>query len=234
MVCDEVIEEKGKIKELKCHLDSSEGRPKPKTFLSWVPSDGIKSEVRIYNELFTVPEPTDLWEDELNPESEIVYENAIVDPSIKEVPGVDKKDVDQWTSNTVVQFERMGYFVVDIDTTFDTATGEGKLVFNRTVSLKAEGPKAMKSAKELAANAARKEKMQRELALKEARMKIEAIDLFRLAEEYKGLYSKFNEETGVPTHDADGKELTKNAMKKLAKDQQKHAKALAAYKKNQK
>lgn len=234
LVCCEVVQEKGKIKELKCRLDNSDGRPKPKTFLSWVPADGIKAEVRVYNELFTVPEPSDLWEDELNPQSEIVYKNAILDPSIKEVPRIDKKDVDQWTSNTVVQFERMGYFVVDIDSTFDTKTGEGSLVFNRTVSLKSEGPKAQKTAKELAQNAARKEKNQRDLALKEARMKIEPKDLFCLAEEYKGKYTKFNDETGVPTHAADGTELTKSAMKKLAKEQQKHTKALAAYKKNKK
>ena len=234
LICDEVIEEKGQIKELKCHLDSSESRPKPKTFISWVPADGVRAEVRVYNELFLVPEPTDLWEDELNPESEIVYMNAILDPSIKEVPGVDKKDVDQWKSNTVVQFERMGYFVVDFDTTFDSKTGKGSLVLNRTVSLKSEGPKGQKSAKELADNAARKEKNKRDLELKAARMKIEAKDLFRLAEEYQGLYSKFDEETGIPTHDAEGTELAKSARKKLAKDQQKHTKALAAFKKNQK
>lgn len=234
LVCDEVVEQKGKITELKCHMDTAEGRPKPKTYLSWVPSDGIRAEVRVYNELFTVPEPSDLWEDELNPKSEIVYEQAILDPSIKEVSGIDKQNVDKWKSNTVVQFERLGYFVVDIDTTYDSKSGEGALVFNRTVSLKADGPKVEKSSKELAANAARKEKQDRDKALKEARMKIEPKDLFRLAEEYKGKYSKFNDDTGVPTHDADGTELSKSAMKKLAKEQQKHTKALAAYKKNQK
>ncbi|CAB9526495.1 Glutamine--tRNA ligase [Seminavis robusta] len=234
LVCDEVVEENGKIKELRCHLDNSEGRPKPKTYLSWVPSNGIRAEVRVYNELFTVPEPSDLWEDEINPESEIVYANAILDPSIKEVPGVDKGSVDQWTSNTIVQFERMGYFVVDLDTTFDIKTSEGKLVFNRTVSLKSEGPKAQKSAKKVAEDEARKAKQARDLELKEARMKIEPNDLFRLSEEYKGMYSKFDPETGIPTHDADGAELTKSAMKKLGKEKQKHVKALAAWKKNQK
>ena len=234
LVCDEVIQEKGKVKELKCHLDTSEGRPKPKTFISWVPNDGVRAEVRVYNELFTVPEPTELWEDELNPESEIVYKNAIIDPSIKEVHGVDKKDVDPWKSNTVVQFERMGYFVVDFDTTYDVKSGQGQLVFNRTVSLKAEAAKSGKSAKELAENAARKEKNRRELEAKEVRMKIEPNDLFRLADEYKGKYSKFDPETGIPTHDADGTELTKSAIKKLAKEKQKHIKALANWKKNQK
>ena len=235
LICDEVVEgDKGKIKELKCHLDNSEGRPKPKTYISWVPADGIRAEVRVYSELFLVPEPSDLWESELNPKSEIVYANAILDPSIKEVPGVDKKDVDQWKSNTVVQFERMGYFVVDVDTTFDTKTGSGLLVLNRTVSLKSEGPKAQKSDKEKAENERRKEANNRNLELKAARMKIEAKDLFRLADEYKGKYSKFDEETGIPTLDAEGTELTKSAKKKLAKEQAKHVKALAVFQKAQK
>lgn len=235
LICDEVVEGgKGKIKELKCHLDNSEGRPKPKTYISWVPADGIRAEVRVYSELFLVPEPSDLWESELNPKSEIVYANAILDPSIKEVPGVDKKDVDQWKSNTVVQFERMGYFVVDVDTTFDTKTGSGLLVLNRTVSLKSEGPKAQKSDKEKAENERRKEANNRNLELKAARMKIEAKDLFRLADEYKGKYSKFDEETGIPTLDAEGTELTKSAKKKLAKEQAKHVKALAVFQKAQK
>ena len=71
IVCDEVKKEGGKVKELVCRLDNSEGRPKPKTYISWVPADGIRCEVRVYNHLFTVPEPTDLWEDEVNPKSEI-------------------------------------------------------------------------------------------------------------------------------------------------------------------
>ena len=133
LVCDEVMKDKGKVVELKCHLDTSEGREKPKTYISWVPSDGVRCEVRVYNHLFTVPEPTDQWEEEINPESEVVYPHAIVDPSVREV--VDAKDVDKWKSNTALQFERMGYFVVDQDTTYDSKSNSGKLVFNRTVSL---------------------------------------------------------------------------------------------------
>ena len=235
LICDHVVEdEKGNVKELKCHIDNAEGRPKPKTYISWVPADSVRAEVRVYNELFTVPEPSDLWEDELNPESEIVYKNALVDPSIKQVPGIDKTDVDQWKSNTAVQFERMGYFVVDIDTTYDCSSGKGTLVFNRTVSLKSEGPKGLKSEMELAANKARAEKNKKDLEAKAARMKIDPKDLFRLADEYKGMYSKFDEETGIPTHDAEGAEVTKSAKKKLAKEQQKHVKALTAFQKNQK
>ena len=229
LVCDEVVQEKGKIVELKCHVDTSEGREKPKTYISWVPSDGIRCEVRVYNHLFTVPEPTDQWEEEINPDSEVVYPNAIVDPSVREV--VDAKDVDKWKSNTALQFERIGYFVVDQDTTYDSKSNTGKLIFNRTVNLKEEVFKKKLTAEEEAAIEARRVQAQKDRDAKETRMKIDPINLFREAEEYQGKYSKFNEETGLPTHAADGTELTKTSIKKLEKEKQKHAKALAKWKK---
>jgi len=224
LVCDEVVKSGDKIKELKCHLDNSEGRPKPKSHITWVPSDGIACEVRVYGHLFTEPEPSDRWEEELNTESEIVHPNAIVDPSVLTL--VDKKDVNKWKSNQALQFERLGYFVVDVDTTFDSATKEGQLVFNRTVSLKED--KAVK--KESAAEAEQKRKQlenQRNAdAAREIMMTIDPKDLFKLGPEYAGKYSKFDD-AGIPTHLADGTELTKSAKKKLAKDQAKHAKKFA-------
>lgn len=227
LICDEVVFEDGsdsKVKELKCRLDNAESREKPKTWISWVPAEtAIPCEVRVYNHLFTVPEPTDLWEEEINPESEIIYENAFVDPSVRAL--VDKKDVSLIKSNQALQFERMGYFVVDVDSTYES-NGNGRLIFNRTVTLKEEVFKKKISKREEDANAARKAKQQADLAAKEARMKIDPKDLFKLAEEYKGKYSKYDEKTGVPTHDADGTELTKSAMKKLKKEQDKHAKQL--------
>lgn len=229
LFCDEVVKEKGKVVELKCHVDTSEGREKPKTYISWVPSDGVCCEVRVYNHLFTVPEPTDQWEEEINPESEVVYPNAIVDPSVREV--VDAKDVDKWKSNTALQFERIGYFVVDQDTTYDSKSNTGKLVFNRTVNLKEEVFKKKLTAEEEAAIEARRVQAQKDRDAKETRMKIDPINLFREAEEYQGKYSKFSEETGIPTHAADGMELTKSAIKKLEKEKQKHMKALAKWKK---
>ncbi len=227
LICDEVVFEEGsdsKVKELKCRLDNAESREKPKTWISWVSAEtAIPCEVRVYNHLFTVPEPTDLWEEEINPESEIIYENAFVDPSVRSL--VDKKDVSPIKSNQALQFERMGYFVVDVDSTYES-NGNGRLVFNRTVTLKEEVFKKKISKREEDANAARKAKQQADLAAKEARMKIDPKDLFKLAEEYKGKYSKYDEKTGVPTHDADGTELTKSGMKKLKKEQDKHAKQL--------
>lgn len=231
IVCDEVKQAKGKVSELICRLDNSEGRPKPKTHISWVPSDGIPCEVRVYNHLFTVAEPSDTWEEELNPKSEVVYANAIIDPSVSEL--VDYRKLDKWQSNPALQFERIGYFVVDMDTKYDATTKQGLLVFNRTVSLKEEASIKKLSKKEEEANAARKAKQQADKAAKEARMKIEPKDLFRLAEEYKGQYSKFDEKTGLPTHDAEGKEITKSQTKKLAKEQKKHAATLAKFKASQ-
>ena len=221
LVCNEVINDGMKVVELKCHLDISEGRPKPKAHITWVPSDGIVCEVRIYNHLFTEPEPSDRWDEELNPESEIVHPNAIVDPSVLSL--VDKKDVDNWKSNQALQFERLGYFVVDVDTSFDSTTKEGRLVFNRTVSLKED--KAVKKVSDIEAEQKRKrEEQQRSAAAaRDILMTIEPEELFKLAPEYEGKYSKYDD-TGLPTHFADGTELTKSAKKKLEKDRAKHAK----------
>ncbi len=179
-------------------------------------------QVRVYNNLFTVGEPTEAWEEELNPESEVVYPNAIVDSSIGEF--CDAKYVDQWKSNAAFQLERFGYFVVDIDTTFNFETRQGKIVLNRTVSLKEEEFKKKVSADEQAALDARRLEQRRQLEAKEARMKIHPKDLFREAPEYIGKYSQYDSE-GIPTHDASGLELTKSAMKNLKKEQVKHSKA---------
>ena len=221
LICDQVLED-GKV--LKCHIDHSEGRPKPKTFISWVPSDGVRCEVRVYDHLFTVPEPSDQWEDELNATSEITYPDAILDPSIMDVVSV--KDIDKWKSNTALQFERMGYFCVDTDST------EEKLVFNRTVSLKEEVFKKELTAEEEAAIEARRAKAKADLESKDKRMLIDPKNFFQEAEEHKGKYSQFNPDTGVPTHLADGTALTKSGMKKLDKEKAKHTKKVLQYKKS--
>mmetsp|Transcript_244 Transcript_244/g.444 ORF Transcript_244/g.444 Transcript_244/m.444 type:complete len:696 (-) Transcript_244:169-2256(-) len=233
LICDEVVAQNadGNATELKCRLDTSEGRPKPKSYITWVPKDGIPCEVRVYGHLFTVPEPSDRWEEELNDKSEIIYANAIVDPSVREV--ADSKFVDKWHSNPALQFERVGYFVVDVDTAYDSAKNGGKLVFNRTVSLKEETFKKELTEEELAKIDERKAKAKADKEAKEARMKIPLEDFFKLAPDFKGLYSKYNDDTGVPTHLAGGTALTKSAMKKLAKEQMKHKKALMSWEKQQ-
>lgn len=80
--------------------------------------------MRDYDRLFLSEDPVakcgKQWLDDLNPHSLHVH-SAIIDPSV-----VDLKPLDR------VQFERLGFYCVDLDT--DAATG--KYVFNKTVGLK--------------------------------------------------------------------------------------------------
>jgi hypothetical protein len=108
-----------------------------------------------------------------------------------------------------VQFERHGFFVVDYDSTAD------KLVFNRTVTLKDSAPKQAESG-----SRSRKEEQMRQLAEKEAKKSLNPVDMFKGMTD---LYSRFDED-GVPTHDAAGQELTKNAIRKLRKEWEKQKK----------
>ncbi len=126
--CEEVITDaSGKVVELRCTYDpaskggnSPDGR-KVKGTLHWVSAQhAINAEVRLYDRLFKmeIPEGDDLKEI-INPDSMKVLQNCKLEPHMKTL-----KDGD------TVQFERMGYFCVDKDST------ENKLVFNRTVALK--------------------------------------------------------------------------------------------------
>ena len=234
LVCDKVVMKNDKtIDFLECHLDVSESRAKPKSYLSWVPSDGLTCEVRVYNPLFLVPEPSSVgWMEELNPESEVVYKKAMLDPSAASL--IDGRTVSEWESNPSFQLERMGYFVVDYETTYNCETNTtGRIVLNRIVSLKEEGPKKKLTATEQSKLDDRRSGTRAAMEAKERRMLIEAVNLFREWDEFKGKYSKFDDK-GIPTHDAEGNELTKSAMKKLVKEQQKHVKQQAAWKSSRK
>ena len=84
----------------------------------------LDAEIRLYDRLFNVPNPSDetgveSFTDNLNPESEIVMANAKVESNLGSAKAGDK-----------FQFMRQGYFCVDKDSAPD------KLVFNRTVGLK--------------------------------------------------------------------------------------------------
>ena len=128
--CEEVIKDAdGKVVELKCSYDPSthpvtgEWRSVKGT-IHWVSAEyGKKIEVRNYDRLFTladmsqVPEDKD-YKDFLNPESLVVTE-GLAEPALLE---------DQ--TGIAVQFERVGYFFKDKEST------EDKVVFNKTTSLK--------------------------------------------------------------------------------------------------
>ena len=129
--CEEVIKDAdGNIIELRCTHDpmsgnggSSDGR-KVKGVIHWVnAAEALPVEVRLYDRLFSKEAPDRADEgktflDYLNPESLRVI-TAMAEPSMARVKAGDK-----------FQFERMGYFVADQDSTAE------KIVFNRTVTLK--------------------------------------------------------------------------------------------------
>jgi len=120
-------DDSGRITELRCTFDPSTrggdaaDRRKVKATLHWVAAaTAIEAEVRLYDRLFTVEQPgSDRdWREDVNPHS-LEVRTAQVEPSAASVsPG-------QW-----FQFERLGYFAVDPD------TRDGRIVFNRTVTLK--------------------------------------------------------------------------------------------------
>ena len=93
-----------------------------KATLHWVSAPhAVDAEVRLYDRLFVHEDPasTENFLDHLNPSSLEVLRAAKVEPSLSGAsPG------------SRYQFERLGYFAVDPDST------EGALVFNRTVSLR--------------------------------------------------------------------------------------------------
>ncbi|KAH9185035.1 hypothetical protein AeNC1_012989 [Aphanomyces euteiches] len=167
---------------------------KPKGVLTWVPSTAAPCEVRVYSHLFTVPElgPVDDWEALVDTVgSEKVYAKALVDRHIIGSP-----------VSTSFQFERMGYFVVDQDSTAE------RPVLNQIV--------ALRDAKETAASTeanARKEEQARQLAEKKAKMNVDPKEMFKNDPQY----SQWDAD-GIPTHGADGQPLSKSAIKKLQKD----------------
>ncbi|MED6273549.1 putative glutamine--tRNA ligase [Characodon lateralis] len=119
-----IKDSQGKVVELEVTCCSSETAEKPKAFIHWV-SQPLVCEVRLYERLFLHKHPEDPSEvpngflSDINPNSLQVISNALVDISVKAANVLDK-----W------QFERVGYFSLDPDSTTD------QLVFNRTVTLK--------------------------------------------------------------------------------------------------
>jgi glutaminyl-tRNA synthetase len=131
VTCQEVIkDETGEAVELRCTYDpATRGGDAPdgrrvKATLHWVSAPhAITAEVRLYDRLFTVEDPdvdeSRSFTDYLNTASLEVLTGCKVEPSLATA-----------TVASSVQFERLGYFCVDPDST------PGALVFNRTVSLR--------------------------------------------------------------------------------------------------
>jgi glutaminyl-tRNA synthetase len=140
ITCNEVIKNSdGEIIELLCTYDpaskggnSPDGR-KVKSTLHWVSAtENIKAEVRLYDRLFSVEDPSGDKEKDfreyLNPDSLDILKECYIEPFVKEAKVLEH-----------FQFERVGYFNLDPD------SKENNLVFNRTVSLKDTWSKQMNS-----------------------------------------------------------------------------------------
>jgi glutaminyl-tRNA synthetase len=126
-----IKDENGEVTEIHCTYDEDSrsgsgtdaSKRRVKGTLHWVSiKHAIKAEVRVYDRLFTDPSP-DGYKDKdfktfLNPDSLKVID-AYVEPSLKGAKSLER-----------FQFQRLGYFCVDKDSTND------KLVFNRTVALR--------------------------------------------------------------------------------------------------
>jgi glutaminyl-tRNA synthetase len=132
ITCKDVVKNDcGEVIEVRCTYDpatrggdSPDGR-KVKATLHWVSAEhALRAETRLYDNLFSVPDPGDVPEGQdfkvnMNPNSLEVIPECFVEPSLREA-----------TPGEHFQFERLGYFCVDPDST------PGKTVFNRTVTLK--------------------------------------------------------------------------------------------------
>ncbi len=121
----------GSLIEVHCTYDpasrggnSPDGR-KVKSTIHWVSTaHAVSAEIRLYDKLFSKPDPYDVEEsgdvlDNLNPNSLEILTGAKLEPSLADAKAGDR-----------FQFERVGYFCVDPD------SSPGKLIFNRTLPLK--------------------------------------------------------------------------------------------------
>ena len=131
--CVDVVKdpETGAVTELRCTYDpetksgSAQSNRKVKATLHWVSAaQAIEAEVRSYDHLFSKENPEDVeesadWTANLNPTSLETLTSCRVEPSLKGA-----------TPGNRYQFERLGYFCVDTD------SSDGRMVFNRTVTLR--------------------------------------------------------------------------------------------------
>ena len=140
VTCTDVVkDDAGEVVEVHCTYDPAtkggdapDGR-KVKGTLHWVSArHAVDAEVRLYDRLFEQEDPYDVpegedWKSGLSPKSLEVLEGAKLEPSMARPE-----------ASRTVQFERLGYFCPDPDSTPD------KPVFNRTVTLKDSWAKILK------------------------------------------------------------------------------------------
>ena len=118
----------GEVTEVRCTYDPASGGGdsggrKVKGTIHWVSaSHSLSAQVRLYDTLFAVPKPDEAeeWKSVINPRSLEVLKGCRVEPALAGAP-----------PGSRYQFERQGYFCVD-----SRDSAPGRLVFNRTVSLR--------------------------------------------------------------------------------------------------
>ncbi len=142
ITCNDFIKDgDGEVIELRCTYDpetkggnAPDGR-KVKGTIHWVSAEhALDAEVRIFDRLFNDPEPDSNkhdkdWKEFLNPDSKEILNNAKLEPSLATA-----------TAGDQFQFERLGYFNVDVKD-----SSEGKPVFNRTITLRDSWSKRQRS-----------------------------------------------------------------------------------------
>ena len=129
ITCKEVIKNAdGSIESLICTYDpesqggnTADGR-KVKGTIHWVSArHAVQARVNLYDRLFNTPNPGAAAEfvSAINPDSKVVMDKAMLEPSIELVDNV-----------LAYQFERLGYFISDLESTPENP------IFNRTISLR--------------------------------------------------------------------------------------------------
>jgi glutaminyl-tRNA synthetase len=193
--CDEVVkDDAGEIVELRCSYDpATRGGNTPdgrqvKGTIHWVSAEhGVPAEVRLYDRLFSVPDPDageGDFKDHLNPESLVVIPGAVVEPSIRDAePG------------SRFQFERLGYFCADV-----VDSKPGALVFNRTVTLRDTW--AAKATQAAPASKAEKKPKERAAPDGEKRAKAPAAEVQRTPE-MEARRARYADELALSTTEAD-------------------------------
>jgi glutaminyl-tRNA synthetase len=130
ITCTDVIKKNGDIIALHCTYDPetrggyAPDNRKVKSTIHWVSAEkAINAEIRLYDRLFTEENPTDHsffnYKDLINQNSLTILKQCRVEPNIRNLKHFDR-----------FQFERLGYFCIDPDSTHE------HLIINRTVTLK--------------------------------------------------------------------------------------------------
>jgi glutaminyl-tRNA synthetase len=137
--CDEVVkDDAGNVIELRCSIDlesksgGATSSRKVKGTIHWVSAEhAFDAEVRLYDRLFTVPEPDSASTGDSDATGTGGDFKSFINPhSLEVVTAKCEPSLEEARPEQRYQFERLGYFSLDSDST------AGKQVWNRTITLK--------------------------------------------------------------------------------------------------